>query len=84
MEEEIKLIKSVLNHPSGMNIELMACLSIREHSDGYEVAWLEDGEGSLHDDGEYKDFDSLDEAAEFFCNKRREMHLGIDLMYKEI
>lgn len=79
-EEEIKLIKEVLKHPAGFNIGLFAALSIRSHSDGFEVAWDKAADGTdEYNKDYYKDFISLQEAVEFFVDKRREMQLGLDI-----
>ena len=71
-DEEVDLIIRVICHPAGFDIGLFGGLiSIRSHCDGYEVAW---------DEGkEYKDFVTLQAAAEFFVDKRYELQLGLDI-----
>lgn len=70
----------ILNHPAGYDVGLFAMLSIRSHCDGYEVAWDKAADGSDPYNKEfYKDFSDLDEAVEFFVNKRYEMELGLDI-----
>lgn len=79
-DEEIELLKKVLEHPAGFNIGLFAALSIRSHSDGFEVAWDKAADGTdEYNKDYYKDFSSLQEAVEFFVDKRREMQLGLDI-----
>ena len=82
-EEEIALIKNIITHPAGFNLGLHMLLTIRSHSDGFEVAW---GKAAKcideYDKNYYKDFTDAQEAAEFFVNKRHELELGIDIEYK--
>jgi len=78
-EQEIELIKSVIEHPAGFAINLFGGLiAIRPHSDGFEVSWMDDF-GRVQDDGPYQNFDNAVEAATFFVNKRYELELGIDI-----
>ena len=73
-DEEIELIKKVIGHPAAFDIGLFTLLTIRSHCDGYEVAW-DEGE-------EWKDFTDLQEAVEFFVDKRYELELGLDIEAK--
>jgi len=79
-EEEIEFVKKIISHPAGFNLGLFAELTIRSHSDGFEVAWdgAADGTDEYNKDY-YKDFTDLHKAAEFFVDKRREMQLGLDI-----
>ncbi len=77
-EEEIELIKKVLSHPAGISLDIFGLISIRSHSDGYEVAWGKHYEMDTNT-GPYKDFIDLHEAVEFFVNKRYELELGLDI-----
>lgn len=91
-EEEIDLIKKILDHPAGFDLGLFVMLKIRSHSNGYEVAWDKAADPkSLEDEYNkdyYRDFSSLQEAVEFFVDKRHELQLGLDieaqLMKKEM
>lgn len=77
-EDEVRLVKELITHRSGMNIELLAAMSIRRHSDGFEVSWAKIVDGKEVEERDYQDFECEDEAARFFCNKRREFELGED------
>lgn len=81
--EEIDLIKKVLEHPAGFDLGLFVALKIRSHSDGYEVAWGKAADPQTladeYDKNYYKDFTDLQEAVEFFVDKRRELQLGLDI-----
>ncbi len=79
-EEEIDLIKKLISHPAGFNLGLFASIAIRSHSDGFEVAWdgAADGTDEYNKDY-YKDFVDLQEAVEFFVDKRQELQLGLDI-----
>ena len=82
-EEEISLIKKILSHPAGFDLGLFVALKIRSHSDGYEVAWDKAADPkSLEDEYNkdyYKDFTDLQQAVEFFVDKRYELELGLDI-----
>lgn len=82
-EDEIDLIKRVLEHPAGFDLGLFVTLKIRSHSDGYEVAWDKAADPKILEDeynkDYYKDFTNLQEAVEFFVDKRRELELGLDI-----
>ncbi len=89
IEEEIEHLVAFLSHPAGFDVSIYAVLEIRpidecsppEH---WEVDWTgtEDGmECEYH-----KQFTNLQEAAQFFVEKRRYMCLGADfeaIMMKE-
>lgn len=85
-DEEIELIKKVLSHPAGFDLGLFVTLKIRSHSDGYEVAWEKAADPkSLEDEYNkdyYRDFTDLQEAVEFFIDKRYELELGLDIEAK--
>lgn len=68
-DEEIDLLKKLISHPAGFDLGLFTLITIRSHCDGFEVAWYE----------EYKDFTDLQEAVEFFVDKRQELQLGLDI-----
>jgi len=82
-QEEIELIKQIIEHPAGFDLGLFVALKIRPHSDGYEVAWGKAADPkSLEDEYNkdfYRDFKTSLEAATFFVNKRYELELGIDI-----
>jgi len=80
-EEEIDLIKRLISHPAGFDLGLFTLLTIRSHSDGYEVAWGKEFEISSGT-SPYKDFNDLQEAVEFFVDKRQELQLGLDIEAK--
>lgn len=80
-EEEIDLIKRLISHPAGFDLGLFTLLTIRSHSDGFEVAWGEVFEMNAGI-GPYKDFVDLQEAVEFFVDKRQELQLGLDIEAK--
>lgn len=81
IEEEIARLISFLSHPAGFDVDMGGVLCIRpidENSppEHWEVDWtgLEDGmECEYH-----KAFYSLEEAAQFFVEKRRYMCCGLD------
>lgn len=85
-DEEIELIKKVIGHPAGFNLGLFVALKIRSHSDGYEVAWGKAADPKTLEDeynkDYYRDFTNLQEAVEFFVDKRYELELGLDIEAK--
>lgn len=82
-EEEIDLIKKIINYPAGFDLSLFCLISIRSHSDGYEVAWTDDHHDDVSDfKSPSKDFLDLQEAVEFFVDKRYELQLGLDIEAK--
>lgn len=81
IEEEVKHLLTFLAHPVGFEVSVFAMLTIRpidENSppDHWEVDWTGNEDGM---DCEYhKAFYSLEEAVQFFVEKRRYMCLGVD------
>lgn len=78
-QEEIDLIYKVITHPAAFIIDLFGgLLSIRSHSDGYEVAWkeyIDDMECEFHRDFRH---DETMDAVIFFVEKRFDHQCGID------
>ena len=79
-EEEVQSLMQFLSHPAGFDVDLAGLLCIRPVDENspptsWEVdfdynAWkIEEG---------CKVFDSLEDAARFFVQKRFEMQLGLD------
>lgn len=81
IEDEIKHIVTFLSHPASFDIGMGGTLTLRPIDEGspaqnWEVEWRED-DGSIVLDF-HKDFNSLEEAAKFFVEKRRYMCNGMD------
>jgi hypothetical protein len=81
IEEEIEHVIQFLSHPCGFEVSLYAVLSMRPISEdinpsNWEVTWIEVLDGLEIES--YKEFSSLQEAAQFFVEKRRYMLLGAD------
>jgi hypothetical protein len=81
IEEEIQHIITFLSHPASFNIDMGGTLSLRPIDEGspatnWEVEWEESDEGITLEF--HKDFNSLEEAARFFVEKRRYMCNGMD------
>lgn len=81
IEEEVKRLVEFLSHPAGFNVGMGGVLQIRPIDEGcpptnWAVDWEEDGDGVIY---EYeKCFTSLQEAAQYFVEKRRYMCEGLD------
>lgn len=75
-QDEIQLVRLVLTHPAGFNLDLFGgMLNIRTTDQNtIEVEW-EELNGK-----KYKSFSltELDQACEYFVEKRYDMELGID------
>lgn len=81
IEEEVKHLIDFLSHPAGFDVGMGGVLSIRPVDEGSPPTnWAVDWEE--HDDQlvyEYeKCFPSLQEAAQFFVEKRRYLCEGLD------
>jgi hypothetical protein len=77
-QQEIDLIKQVIRHPSGMHVSMFDMLWIRwTDQASIEVEW-EDVLGRVVVRSFLLD-NELDQAVEFFVDKRRELGLGIDI-----
>lgn len=81
IDEEVKRLIDFLSHPAGFNVGMGGVLQIRPVDEGspptnWAVDWEEDDESLVY---EYeKCFPSLQEAAQFFVEKRRYMCEGLD------
>lgn len=81
IEEEIERLIQFLSHPAGFNANMAGLLTIRPTDEGcpptyWAVDWEDQQDGMTL---EYeKEFSSLQEAAQFFVEKRRYMCLGLD------
>lgn len=81
IEEEVKHLVEFLSHPAGFNVGMGGILQIRPVDEGspptnWAVDWEEEDENLVY---EYeKCFTSLQEAAQFFVEKRRYMCEGLD------
>lgn len=78
IEEEIAILKPVLMHAGGFNINMAGLLCIRPVTEcsppiEWEVDW-EDEAGIVHD----QVFDDLDTALHFFVSLRHTRELGLD------
>lgn len=81
IEDEIKHMVDFLSHCCGFEVSLYTSLQIRPIDEGappteWEVSWKETIDGVEFES--YKEFTSLQEAAQFFVEKRRYMCLGAD------
>ncbi len=78
-EDEIKLIHQIITHRAGFIIDLFGgMITIRSHSDGFEVAWQTFDDSLVYDwHRDYAHHDSL-EAVTFFVEKRHALQCGID------
>lgn len=81
IEDEIKHIIDFLSHRCGFEVSLYATLQIRPIDEGcppteWEVYWKETVDGVEFES--YREFTSLQDAAQFFVEKRRYMCLGAD------
>lgn len=81
IEEEVKRLIDFLSHPAGFNVGLGGVLMIRPIDEGspptnWAVDWEEEDDHVVY---EYeKCFSSLQEAAQFFVEKRRYWCEGLD------
>ncbi len=81
IEEEIQHLVEFLSHPAGFDVGMGGILQIRPVSEDsppsdWAVDWEEEADGVIY---EYeKCFSSLQEAAQFFVEKRRYMCHGLD------
>ena len=81
IEEEIEMLITFLSHPAGFDVGMGGVLTIRpinEYSPptSWEVDWEEEDDNLVY---EYaKEFSSLQEAAQFFVEKRRLTCNGLD------
>lgn len=86
IEEEVKHLVDFLSHPAGFDVDVVGMLSIRpidESSppDLWEVNWTENVYADVPAALPYeyaKEFSSLQEAAQFFVEKRRYLLYGLD------
>ena len=81
IEEEIAILKPILSHPAGFNVNFAGLLIIRPITEcsppiEWEVDW--EDENGLYD----KVFDNLDGALHFFVSLRHTMELGLDFDQK--
>lgn len=88
IDDEVKLIISILSHPAGYDIDLDGTLCIRpiyEHSPPQE--WEVDWEEYINDPAaggwigstiHHKTFTDIEEAAKFFVFLRHQRELGLD------
>lgn len=77
-DEEVEFIMKIIDHPAAFDIGLLGVLSIRSHTDGYEVAW-EESYQLTQTISRHENFTVLREAAQFFVDKRYERELGLDI-----
>jgi hypothetical protein len=84
IEDEITLITTLLSHPAGFDIDLSGGLCIRPVGCRFAVDWdvfcEEDIVGFISHE---KVFNNLEEAARFFCEKRRAGKIGLDFQKKD-
>lgn len=81
IEEEIHQLITFLSHPAGFNVDIGGLLCIRpidEYSPPihWEVDWEEYADGM--NCKFFKEFHSLETAAQYFVEKRRYLCYGID------
>lgn len=86
IEEEVQSLVVFLSHPAGFDVDLGGMICIRpidESSppDLWEVDWTEDHSAEVPAACPYqcaREFSSLQEAAQFFVEKRRYLCYGLD------
>jgi hypothetical protein len=86
IEEEVQHLVNFLSHPAGFDVDLGGMLCIRPIDESsppelWEVDWIENIETEVSPAFPYefaKEFSSLQEAAQFFVEKRRYMCHGLD------
>jgi hypothetical protein len=84
IEDEIKHLIAFLSHPAGFDVDMAGQLCIRpiyETTSHWEVDWEvdEDDENGIRMTLQFhKVFDSLEDAATFFVEKRHYLCLGLD------
>lgn len=75
LDEEVRLVSSVLRHPAGLDLSVMALLSVRTTEQAtVEVEWTQGGRETSRS----FPLAALEDAARLFCALRREMRLGAD------
>ena len=82
IDEEVKRLVDFLSHPAGFNVNWGGLLCIRPIDEccppvRWEVDWEETIDNQTVDS--YKAFDSLQEAAQYFVEKRRYLLYGLDI-----
>lgn len=86
IEEEIKHLIDLLSHPAGFDVGMGGLLCIRPIDENsppirWEVDWTENVYAEVPAACPYeysKEFSSLQEAAQFFVEKRRYLCYGLD------
>ena len=86
IDEEIEVLVEFLSHPAGFDVDWGGILQIRPIDENsppelWEVDWIENYEAEVSPAFPYeyhKEFASLQEAAQFFVEKRRYMCVGLD------
>ena len=81
IEEEVNQLIAFLSHKAGFNVDICGLLCIRpidecSPPETWEVDWEDIEDGIVFSN--YKAFNSLTEAAQFFVEKRHKMELGMD------
>lgn len=81
IEEEVERLIAFLSHPCGFEVGVYALLEIRPIDEDsppqhWEVDWTSTEDGVSYE--YHKQFTNLQEAAQFFVEKRHYMCLGAD------
>lgn len=86
IDDEVRHLVAFLSHPAGFDVDISGTLCIRpidENSppEHWEVDWIENPYAQVSEAFAYefhKEFASLQDAAQFFVEKRRYMCNGLD------
>ena len=79
-DQEIQMLVALLSHPAGFDIDMGGTLCIRPIDEcSPPESWEVDWETRTSFPGmEYKEFSNLQEAVQFFVDKRHELEMGLD------
>ena len=83
LDDEIKLITSLMEHPAGFNVEYsggMICIRSTDQLT-IEVEWIESDNKHQWKSFRNSNHDDIVSAATFFCKKRRELIYGEEVEY---
>lgn len=85
IEDEVAVFIYFLSHPAGFDVGCSGMLGIRPTDENspprtWEVEWEHELDG--YTVKSYRNFESLENAAQFFVEKRRYMVLGLDFEFE--
>lgn len=75
---EFKILKAILEHPAGFNIDIFGLIGIRSTEQGKYIVWKEFSSDEWY---EYE-FENIKDAIEFFIELRNEHEIGVDIESK--